>query len=125
MSDMEEDPEVPEVPDSAEGAETLEDPGGPTAPHRVIGTPPPTPRLLGPGDGGADLVPAQGSPGGLTLGRMGPVTEGLVIFLGGMGFLVLMAMWITAKRREPWTAEGSGPASAHGPDTPGDAWTEH
>jgi len=63
MSDMEEDPEVPEVPDSAEGAETLEDPGGPTAPHRVIGTPPPTPRLLGRGDGGAGLVPAQGSPG--------------------------------------------------------------
>jgi len=68
---------------------------------------------------------SETSPGGLTLGRMGPVTEGLVIFLGGMGFLVLMAMWITAKRREPWTAEGSGPASAHGPDTPGDAWTEH
>ena len=61
---------------------------------------------------------SEPSPGGLTLGRMGPVTEGLVIFLGGMGFLVLMAMWITAKRREPWAAEGSGPASAHGPDTP-------
>jgi ubiquinol-cytochrome c reductase cytochrome c subunit len=42
------------------------------------------------------------NPGGLSLGRIGPVTEGLVIFLGGMGFLVLIAMWITAKRREPW-----------------------
>jgi ubiquinol-cytochrome c reductase cytochrome c subunit len=42
------------------------------------------------------------NPGGLSLGRVGPVTEGLVIFLGGMGFLVLIAMWITAKRREPW-----------------------
>ena len=42
------------------------------------------------------------NPGGLSLGRIGPVTEGLVIFLGGMGFLVLVAMWITAKRREPW-----------------------
>src|SRR5579872_125097 len=42
------------------------------------------------------------NPGGLSLGRIGPVTEGLVIFLGGMGFLVLIAAWITAKRREPW-----------------------
>jgi ubiquinol-cytochrome c reductase cytochrome c subunit len=42
------------------------------------------------------------NPGGFSLGRLGPVTEGLVVFLGGMGFLVLIAMWITAKRREPW-----------------------
>jgi len=42
------------------------------------------------------------NPGGLSLGRIGPVTEGVVIFLGGMGVLVLIAMWITAKRREPW-----------------------
>ena len=41
------------------------------------------------------------NPGGFSLGRIGPVTEGLVIFLGGMGFLVLIAMWITAKRRDP------------------------
>jgi len=42
------------------------------------------------------------NPGGLSLGRTGPVTEGLVVFLGGMGVLVLVALWITAKRREPW-----------------------
>jgi len=42
------------------------------------------------------------NPGGLSLGRIGPVTEGVVIFLGGMGVLVLIAMWLTAKRREPW-----------------------
>jgi len=41
------------------------------------------------------------NPGGFSLGRIGPVTEGLVIFLGGMGFLVIIAMWITAKRRDP------------------------
>jgi ubiquinol-cytochrome c reductase cytochrome c subunit len=41
------------------------------------------------------------NPGGFSLGRTGPVTEGLVIFLGGMGFLVLIAMWITARRRDP------------------------
>ncbi len=67
---------------------------------------------------------SEPSPGGLSLGRMGPVTEGLVTFLGGMGFLVLIAMWLTAKRREPWTPEGSGPGSAAGSDTSGTAWTE-
>jgi ubiquinol-cytochrome c reductase cytochrome c subunit len=41
------------------------------------------------------------NPGGFSLGRIGPVTEGLVIFLGGLGFLVLISMWITAKRRDP------------------------
>jgi ubiquinol-cytochrome c reductase cytochrome c subunit len=41
------------------------------------------------------------NPGGFSLGRTGPVTEGLVIFLGGMGFLVIISMWITAKRRNP------------------------
>jgi ubiquinol-cytochrome c reductase cytochrome c subunit len=41
------------------------------------------------------------NPGGFSLGRTGPITEGLVIFLGGMGFLVIIAMWITAKRRDP------------------------
>ncbi len=39
--------------------------------------------------------------GGFSLGRTGPITEGLVIFLGGMGFLVLIALWITARRRDP------------------------
>ncbi len=41
------------------------------------------------------------NPGGFSLGRTGPVTEGLVAFLGGMGCLVLIALWITAKRRDP------------------------
>jgi ubiquinol-cytochrome c reductase cytochrome c subunit len=41
------------------------------------------------------------NPGGFSLGRTGPVTEGIVIFLGGLGFLVLISMWITAKRRDP------------------------
>jgi ubiquinol-cytochrome c reductase cytochrome c subunit len=39
------------------------------------------------------------NPGGLSLGRTGTVTEGLVAWLGGIGFLVLIAMWLTAKRR--------------------------
>ena len=43
---------------------------------------------------------AEPNPGGLSLGRTGPVTEGLLAWLGGLGFLVLIAMWITAKRRD-------------------------
>jgi len=39
------------------------------------------------------------NPGGLSLGRTGTVTEGLLAWLGGLGFLVLIAMWLTAKRR--------------------------
>ena len=40
------------------------------------------------------------NPGGLSLARTGPVTEGLVAWLGGLGFLILIAMWLTARRRD-------------------------
>ncbi len=40
---------------------------------------------------------AQANPGGFSLGRVGPVTEGLVAFLGLLFFMVAAAMWITAK----------------------------
>jgi ubiquinol-cytochrome c reductase cytochrome c subunit len=40
------------------------------------------------------------NPGGFSLGRVGPVTEGLVAWLGGMAALVAAAWWIAAKRRE-------------------------
>jgi ubiquinol-cytochrome c reductase cytochrome c subunit len=42
-------------------------------------------------------VRSQPNPGGFSLGRVGPVTEGLVAFLGLLLFCVLAAMWITAK----------------------------
>jgi ubiquinol-cytochrome c reductase cytochrome c subunit len=45
------------------------------------------------------------NPGGFSLGRTGTVTEGLVGWLGGLGFLVLIAMWLTAKRRSHVKAE--------------------
>ena len=48
------------------------------------------------------------NPGGFSLGRTGPVTEGMVIFLGGLGFLVIIALWITAKRRDPRPAGPTG-----------------
>ncbi len=63
------------------------------------------------------------NPGGFSLGRTGPITEGLVIFLGGMGFLVLIAMWITAKRREPWDVAQERNARAG--RTAGTSGTEH
>jgi ubiquinol-cytochrome c reductase cytochrome c subunit len=47
------------------------------------------------------------NPGGFSLGRIGPTTEGLVIWLGGLGFLVMFAMWITARRRDSRHAEPS------------------
>jgi quinol---cytochrome-c reductase cytochrome c subunit len=40
---------------------------------------------------------AEPNPGGFSLGRIGPVTEGLVAFLGLLLFMVLAALWITAK----------------------------
>jgi quinol---cytochrome-c reductase cytochrome c subunit len=48
---------------------------------------------------------AEANPGGLSLGRNGTVTEGIVAWLGGLGFLVLIAMWLTAKRRSTKRAE--------------------
>jgi ubiquinol-cytochrome c reductase cytochrome c subunit len=48
---------------------------------------------------------SEANPGGFSLGRVGPTTEGLVAWLGGIAALVLAAMWITAKRREGRTGE--------------------
>ena len=45
-------------------------------------------------------IRAEPNPGGFSLGRIGPVTEGIVGFLGGIGVLIFIAMWITMKRRE-------------------------
>jgi ubiquinol-cytochrome c reductase cytochrome c subunit len=60
------------------------------------------------------------NPGGFSLGRTGPVTEGLLIFIGGLGFLVFIALWITAKRRAPWGSDTGGTTG-----TPGTSGTEH
>ena len=42
---------------------------------------------------------SEANPGGFSLGRVGPVTEGLVAFLGLLLFMVFMAMWITGKKK--------------------------
>jgi ubiquinol-cytochrome c reductase cytochrome c subunit len=43
---------------------------------------------------------SEPNPGGFGLGRVGPVTEGLVAFLGMLLFMVFAALWITAKHRK-------------------------
>ena len=66
------------------------------------------------------------NPGGFSLGRTGPITEGLVIFLGGIGFLVLVSMWLTAKRREPWdVAQEENARAEQTAGTSGTSGTEH
>ncbi|GGS87365.1 c-type cytochrome [Nonomuraea spiralis] len=45
-------------------------------------------------------VREQKDPGGFGLGRIGPVTEGLVAFVAGIAALALAAIWITAKKRQ-------------------------
>jgi len=40
---------------------------------------------------------SEPNPGGFSLGRVGPVTEGLVAFIGLLLFMVFAALWITAK----------------------------
>jgi ubiquinol-cytochrome c reductase cytochrome c subunit len=50
-------------------------------------------------------VRSETNPGGFSLGRVGPITEGLVAFLGLLLFMVLMALWITAKHGKTRTNE--------------------
>lgn len=55
MSDMEDRPRSPELPEGAGAAEV------PVVPQRVVGTPPPSPPLLGLGDGGTSGRASTGS----------------------------------------------------------------
>ena len=48
------------------------------------------------------------NPGGFSLARTGTVTEGLLIWIGGLGFLILIAMWLTARRRDRAIDEHGG-----------------
>ncbi|MGL4174586.1 MAG: cytochrome bc1 complex diheme cytochrome c subunit [Dermatophilaceae bacterium] len=44
-----------------------------------------------------DSVSEQESPGGMTLGSLGPVTEGLFAWVFGLGILVACAVWLGSK----------------------------
>ena len=37
------------------------------------------------------------SPGGFELGKLGPVAEGLFIWIFGLGAIVALTVWLTAK----------------------------
>ena len=39
------------------------------------------------------------NPGGLDLGSLGPVTEGLFVWIAGLGLIIVVAVWIGAKVR--------------------------
>jgi ubiquinol-cytochrome c reductase cytochrome c subunit len=39
------------------------------------------------------------NPGGISLGRLGPVTEGLFVFIAALGMLIVAAVWIGAKAK--------------------------
>jgi ubiquinol-cytochrome c reductase cytochrome c subunit len=39
------------------------------------------------------------NPGGLSLGRLGPVTEGLFVFTAGLGLFIAAAVWLGARSR--------------------------
>jgi ubiquinol-cytochrome c reductase cytochrome c subunit len=54
---------------------------------------------------------SEANPGGFSLGRTGTTTEGLLGWIGGLGFLVLIAMWLTAKRRDH--VKGESESSTH------------
>jgi ubiquinol-cytochrome c reductase cytochrome c subunit len=54
---------------------------------------------------------SEANPGGFSLGRTGTTTEGLLGWVGGLGFLVLIAMWLTAKRRDH--VQGESESSTH------------
>ena len=68
------------------------------------------------------------NPGGFSLARTGTVTEGLLIWIGGLGFLILIAMWLTARRRDRAIDEHGGdhvPGEHAATETAGKAESEH
>ena len=46
-----------------------------------------------------ETIRAQPDNGGIDLGRLGPVTEGLVLFTVGLGALIAVAVWIGVKAK--------------------------
>jgi ubiquinol-cytochrome c reductase cytochrome c subunit len=42
---------------------------------------------------------AEPNLGGATMGRIGPVTEGLLAWVLGLGLLIAVAVWLTMKAR--------------------------
>jgi ubiquinol-cytochrome c reductase cytochrome c subunit len=43
------------------------------------------------------MIEEQGSPGGADLGSLGPVSEGLFIWVAGLGVIIAFTIWLTAR----------------------------
>ncbi|WP_026554910.1 cytochrome bc1 complex diheme cytochrome c subunit [Arthrobacter sp. 35W] len=44
-----------------------------------------------------NTIEAQGSPGGAQLGSLGPVSEGLFLWIAGLGVIVAFTIWLTSR----------------------------
>jgi ubiquinol-cytochrome c reductase cytochrome c subunit len=42
-------------------------------------------------------IEEQGSPGGNSLGSLGPVSEGLLIWTAGLGVIIAFTIWLTQR----------------------------
>jgi ubiquinol-cytochrome c reductase cytochrome c subunit len=44
-----------------------------------------------------NTIESQGSPGGASLGSLGPVSEGLFLWIAGMGVIIAFTIWLTSR----------------------------
>jgi ubiquinol-cytochrome c reductase cytochrome c subunit len=42
-------------------------------------------------------IESQGSPGGNDLGSLGPVSEGLFVWVAGLGVIIAFTIWLTSR----------------------------
>jgi ubiquinol-cytochrome c reductase cytochrome c subunit len=42
-------------------------------------------------------IETQGSPGGADLGSLGPVSEGLFVWIAGLGVIIGFTIWLTSR----------------------------
>jgi ubiquinol-cytochrome c reductase cytochrome c subunit len=57
--------------------------------------------------------------GGLALGRLGPIPEGFMIWVGGLGLLLVAAFWMGTRRREQIAVDPVPPGEDDDPGTRG------
>ncbi|HEU5152646.1 MAG TPA: c-type cytochrome [Iamia sp.] len=57
--------------------------------------------------------------GGLALGRLGPIPEGFMIWVGGLGFLLVAAFWMGHRRRDAAWVDPEPPGDDEDPGTAG------
>jgi len=57
--------------------------------------------------------------GGLALGRLGPIPEGFLIWVGGLGLLLVAAFWMGTRRRDAPRVDPEPPGDEADPGTAG------